>query len=64
MEFTQRVKNPINCQLLLLFTVVLSVGFAETSATALISSDAASMDRVAVFRERQYGLEFPSIDTR
>jgi hypothetical protein len=47
MEFTQCVKNPINCQLLLLFVFVLSVGFAETAATALISSDAASMDRVA-----------------
>jgi len=64
MEFTQCVNNPINCQLLFLFAVLLSVGFAEPSATALISSDAASMDRVAVFLEREYELEFPSIDTR
>ena len=58
------MENPINCQLLLLFAVVLSVGFVETSTTAHTSSDAASMDRVAEFLEREYELEFPSIDPR
>jgi hypothetical protein len=63
-EFTLCEQNPISCKLLLLFAVVLSIGFAETSATTLISSDDASWDRVAVFLERVYEVEFPSIDTR